>query len=88
MNSRGHLSTVLQETENPNGIYGVIDKLFRVCTKPGVVFQSESHSRPARVLFKADAALIDGTWGPGHHKVQHVQIPVGTMHHGLTETGT
>lgn len=76
-----------RDRKNPNGIYGVIDKLFRVCNKPGVVFQSGSRSRPACVLFKADAALIDSTWGPEHHKVQHVQIPVRTMHNGLTESG-
>lgn len=88
MNPKGNLSAVLQETENPNGIYGVIDKLFRFCTKPCVVYQSGSHSRPACVLFKADAALIDSTWGPEHHKVQHVQIPVGPCAMALQSHGS
>lgn len=46
-----------------------------------------SRSRPACVKFKADAALTDSTWGPGHHKVQYTQIPVRTVHNGLTESG-
>lgn len=44
-----------------------------------------NRSRPARVLFKADAALTDSI--SGHHKVQYVQIPVRSIHNGLTESG-